>query len=64
MTLDAPPLSEDAPPRSDPEKFALTEYNSISHTFSSGLNAMGLLLPLFFILYFYRRSSELCWKPF
>lgn len=42
MNLDTPPLSE-------PEKFALTEYNSISNTFSSGLNAMGLLLPLFFI---------------
>jgi hypothetical protein len=33
----------------DPVKFALTEYESISRTFSSGLNTMAVLLPLFFI---------------
>jgi hypothetical protein len=33
----------------DPVKFALTEYESISHMFSSGLNAMAVLLPLFFL---------------
>ncbi len=34
---------------SDQAKFLLTEYESIAHTFSSGLNAMAVLLPLFFI---------------
>ncbi len=34
---------------SDQAKFVLTEYKSIAHTFSSGLNAMAVLLPLFFI---------------
>jgi hypothetical protein len=32
----------------DPEKFALAEYGLLSHTFSSGLNTMAALLPLFF----------------
>jgi hypothetical protein len=31
------------------EQFAISEYQAISHAFSSGLNTMAVLLPLFFI---------------
>jgi hypothetical protein len=34
---------------SDHVSFALTEYESITHTFAAGLNAMAVLLTLFFI---------------
>jgi hypothetical protein len=35
--------------QSDAQKFAQSEYNSIAHIFGSGLNAMAVLLTLFFI---------------
>jgi hypothetical protein len=31
------------------EQFAIAEYQAISHAFSSGLNTMAVLLPLFFV---------------
>jgi hypothetical protein len=34
---------------SDWEQFAIAEYQAISHAFSSGLNTMAVLLPLFFV---------------
>jgi hypothetical protein len=39
----------DTDPHPDWEKFALAEYAAISQTFSSGLNTMAVLLPLFFL---------------
>jgi hypothetical protein len=46
MSLSA---ESDASLDSDQAKFLLTEYESIAHTFCSGLNAMAVLLTLFFI---------------
>jgi hypothetical protein len=45
MSITAEPIAQST----ECENFAMTEYESISHTFASGLNAMAVLLPLFFI---------------
>ncbi|MDB5577326.1 MAG: hypothetical protein JWR80_2502 [Bradyrhizobium sp.] len=42
-------IESESDSQSDAEKFAQSEYNSITHIFGAGLNAMAVLLTLFFI---------------